>query len=363
MICGNCGKPIGVDEKFCGYCGHPRSKLLQPFEETLTQYAKLKTLYRAGELSEDGYQDAMKKLIFQDAHSLYWMIGSESELWYRFDGKDWVQAEPPHEESPPLRKEPIPPTKPAQAVPVAELEKSKPPSGCRSSCLISLGIVAGLLVLLVGGGLLAWRFFQSEIVNFALNQGWGEIVEPTPISPQYNTLVTLEPAEVMGQSLSPAPSEQAETWILPPLTPIEGWEALEIPEHNLILDWPTNYDHEYYSGNKYLWITDPNPEQAQNLFIYIDEDPYSTQPAEYLQGYMDAVPDYSWSEIQGQEIWVGPMVWSSALLESHIPLFMSASGPLHDGSMLRFEGQAYWGNWDQAMDFWMTVIESIAYTE
>jgi hypothetical protein len=363
MNCGNCSKPIGLDEKFCGYCGYPRPKLPPLFEDTESKYKRLKARFQAGELVEAGFQEAMKELIFQDDKGSYWMIGSESEQWFRFDGNDWVQAEPPVVVSSIPEKEPVKVTAPAPPSTTIEPEKPKRGGSCSRSCLITVAVIAGLVILLAGAVYLAWHFFQNELVNFAVKQGWGEIVEPTAIPVQPISPASLQPTAIPEQWLSPGGIETQETWVLPPVTPIERWETQEIPELNLVLDWPENYLHEYYLGDMYLWIADPNPEQALSLIAYFEEDPFTTQADVFLQQSMGYLPEYDWVDISSREIPIGQLVWSEAILEYNLPIFMGVIGPLRDGNMIQFEGQCYGGNWDQAMEIWMEVIESFRYLQ
>jgi hypothetical protein len=49
----------------------------------------------AGRLTESQFKQKLKELMVQDAKGDWWMVGAESGGWYRFDGANWVQAEPP----------------------------------------------------------------------------------------------------------------------------------------------------------------------------------------------------------------------------------------------------------------------------
>jgi cation transporter-like permease len=92
--CPKCGQEIAPDEQFCGNCGTPRPRLPPRFEETEKQYAALKARYEARQLSEADYDAALTKLVIQDESGACWMIGAKTGQWYRYDGQQWVRAEP-----------------------------------------------------------------------------------------------------------------------------------------------------------------------------------------------------------------------------------------------------------------------------
>ncbi len=58
-------------------------------------FAGLKKKFQAGEISRQQFIDEMKKLRLKDSQGRYWMIGAQTGQWYFFDGRDWVQSEPP----------------------------------------------------------------------------------------------------------------------------------------------------------------------------------------------------------------------------------------------------------------------------
>ncbi len=94
MQCSNCGADLALDDLFCGQCGTPRSKLSPVFEAIVARFAALKARYDAGEVSESEYDAELRKLIIQDEAGRYWMIGPETGRWYRYDGNDWIPADP-----------------------------------------------------------------------------------------------------------------------------------------------------------------------------------------------------------------------------------------------------------------------------
>ena len=65
------------------------------FQSVQEAFDSLKKLFQNGEISRQGFIDEMKKLRLKDDQGRYWMIGAQSGKWYYFDGKDWLQSEPP----------------------------------------------------------------------------------------------------------------------------------------------------------------------------------------------------------------------------------------------------------------------------
>jgi hypothetical protein len=65
------------------------------FKQAENKFKELKAQFEGGELSETGFKTQLEALMVQDEAGTWWMIGYETEKWYRSDGDDWVQAEPP----------------------------------------------------------------------------------------------------------------------------------------------------------------------------------------------------------------------------------------------------------------------------
>ncbi len=65
------------------------------FQEVVETFSGLKAKFQAGEISRQQFIDEMKKLRLKDDQGRYWMIGAQTGKWYYFDGRDWIQAEPP----------------------------------------------------------------------------------------------------------------------------------------------------------------------------------------------------------------------------------------------------------------------------
>jgi hypothetical protein len=69
--------------------------MTNPFQEVAETFSSLKAKFQAGEISRQQFIDEMKKLRLKDDQGRYWMIGAQTGKWYYFDGRDWIQAEPP----------------------------------------------------------------------------------------------------------------------------------------------------------------------------------------------------------------------------------------------------------------------------
>ena len=65
------------------------------FKDVIEAFDRLKARFQGGEISRQEFIDEMKKLRIKDDQGRFWMIGAQTGKWYFFDGKDWVQDEPP----------------------------------------------------------------------------------------------------------------------------------------------------------------------------------------------------------------------------------------------------------------------------
>ena len=65
------------------------------FSQVNEAFDTLKAKFQTGEISRQEFIDEMKKLRIRDDEGRFWMIGAQTGKWYYFDGKDWIQSEPP----------------------------------------------------------------------------------------------------------------------------------------------------------------------------------------------------------------------------------------------------------------------------
>lgn len=65
------------------------------FQQVEKGFKQLKAQYEAGEVTETELKARLKDLMVQDTDGNWWMIGYETEQWYRNEGAGWVLADPP----------------------------------------------------------------------------------------------------------------------------------------------------------------------------------------------------------------------------------------------------------------------------
>jgi hypothetical protein len=75
----------------------------RPFKEVENAFRVLRSRFRENAISRREYIDQLKKLRLRDDQGKFWMIGAQTGRWYYFDGRDWVLADPPTEQTKHLR--------------------------------------------------------------------------------------------------------------------------------------------------------------------------------------------------------------------------------------------------------------------
>jgi membrane peptidoglycan carboxypeptidase len=69
--------------------------LVQRYVDVEQSVQVLRRRYAAGVLTRDQLQAELRKLMILDDEGFWWMIGLETDRWYKYNGKDWVPATPP----------------------------------------------------------------------------------------------------------------------------------------------------------------------------------------------------------------------------------------------------------------------------
>ena len=117
-------------------------ELAKRFHEAETRIRALREQYRNGQISKEQLQEALKQeMVLDEDEDVWWMMGVESDQWYRYDDDSWQIATPavlakeqalaavsehtlqsaPVEVSPPFEEMPLP-----KQVPVTDLDATIP---------------------------------------------------------------------------------------------------------------------------------------------------------------------------------------------------------------------------------------------
>ncbi|MBC7812366.1 MAG: penicillin-binding protein, partial [Burkholderiales bacterium] len=73
-----------------------QEELARRFRDVEDQVRALKRRYEAGELSREDLQAQLRTLMQLDNDQKWWMMGIETDTWYRFENGEWLAATPPH---------------------------------------------------------------------------------------------------------------------------------------------------------------------------------------------------------------------------------------------------------------------------
>jgi hypothetical protein len=69
------------------------------FHDIESAFQVLRRQFRGKEISRREFIDQLKKLRIRDNQGRFWMIGAQTGKWYYFDGKEWIQSQPPVKEA------------------------------------------------------------------------------------------------------------------------------------------------------------------------------------------------------------------------------------------------------------------------
>jgi hypothetical protein len=118
------------------------------FKEAESKYFELRRRLETGRLSLEEFQALVGELMVRDADGHYWAIDAQKDGWLRYDGANWVPAQPPAEAS-----SPAPPT------------PGRSQGRGRASGLLIAAVAVALvlcLAVLAGLGLIFYRYSGVE---------------------------------------------------------------------------------------------------------------------------------------------------------------------------------------------------------
>ncbi len=85
-----------------------QQELGQKFRDTETQVRSLRAQYQSGQLTREQLQEQLKRLMILDESNTWWMMGVETDTWYRFQNNEWLVATPPYTNDAPAGRTPAP---------------------------------------------------------------------------------------------------------------------------------------------------------------------------------------------------------------------------------------------------------------
>ena len=66
-----------------------------PFRLLEQEVASLRGQIESGKISNEQANARLQELMVQDEQGTLWTVGIETGDWYRYDGKEWIMAQPP----------------------------------------------------------------------------------------------------------------------------------------------------------------------------------------------------------------------------------------------------------------------------
>ncbi|MEW6456172.1 MAG: zinc ribbon domain-containing protein [Acidobacteriota bacterium] len=75
------------------------------FEEVEKKFEELKKKRDTHLISDEEWKEELRKLIIRDDDGKFWMVGALSGKWHYYDGKQWIQTDPPYKRVEPEFKE------------------------------------------------------------------------------------------------------------------------------------------------------------------------------------------------------------------------------------------------------------------
>lgn len=72
-----------------------QEELARRFRETEDEVRSLRARVQNGQLTQQQFEEQLHNLMILDDDQVYWVMGAETDQWYKFVNNEWVVAEPP----------------------------------------------------------------------------------------------------------------------------------------------------------------------------------------------------------------------------------------------------------------------------
>ena len=183
------------------------------FRRANEEFKRLKAQFEAGQLAEAEFKAELRKLMVQDEQGAWWMIGYETERWYRHDGTSWVQADPPIQLPPEATPVESPqPERPERAsterVPPVPAAVGKAAAAPPRRPVIPIAIGAVILLLAAGYFLLQARSPEAEPAATPTQGGDSLIVDKLGITSTPSPAPTLPPTPIRTPVVTASPTPE-----------------------------------------------------------------------------------------------------------------------------------------------------------
>jgi membrane peptidoglycan carboxypeptidase len=74
----------------------PRTEeLARRYSETEDEVRSLRAMLQAGQITQEQFEEQLRQLMILDDDQVWWMMGAETDTWYKFVDGEWVVASPP----------------------------------------------------------------------------------------------------------------------------------------------------------------------------------------------------------------------------------------------------------------------------
>jgi membrane peptidoglycan carboxypeptidase len=71
------------------------AELAAKFRDTENRVRTLRNMYQSGQITRDDLQTQLRQYMVLDNNQVWWMMGVETDTWYKFENNQWVAATPP----------------------------------------------------------------------------------------------------------------------------------------------------------------------------------------------------------------------------------------------------------------------------